>query len=196
MCSRQFLRLPLLYLIVQSFVFAQSSDDTSIPEPTELSAIASSENSSITKIGNHTLVAGGDTVAEISTVSIEVSGKDGAMGVQLLITEGDQADRVLLDFVQATKLMEELYSFQSVYKSGKLCTAREMCIRGVARCRPSQPEAQAICPGYYSRPDGSQGIRISTPRHTFDFPYVEPAVYAEAVVNGIGWHHSIQHHRE
>ena len=196
MRSRLWLQLFFLHLIGQGSVCAQSPDEYSIPEPTELSAIASSENSSIERVGNHALVAGRDTLAEVAAVRFEEPGKDGKKGRQLVMTEGDTTDRVLLDLIQATELMEELYGFQSVYRGGNTCTAREMCIRGVARCRPSQTETQAICPGYYSRPDGSQGILISTPRHTFDFPYVEPAVLAEAIVVGIGWHNSLQHRRE
>ena len=196
MRSLQCLQLLSLYFVVQASAFSQSTDVYSIPDPTELSVIASSENTSITEVGNHTLVAGGDTIAEVSAVRIEVSGEDGKKGVQLSIFQGDSADSILLDVPQAAKFMEDLLNFQSAYRNGNVCPAREMCVQGVARCRPSQTEAQAICPAYYSRPDGSQGIRISTPRHTFDFPYVEPAVLAEAVVSGIGWHNSSQHNGE
>jgi len=191
MGSNRLRQLLLLCLLGQDLVFAQNSDEHSIPEPTELSTIASSENSSTTKIGNSTLVAGSDTVAEVTAVKIELPGKDSQKGVRLLMTEGKKVDRLMLDFVQAEQLRQELSGFQSIYTSGSSCSAREMCIRGVARCRPSQTESQAVCPSYYNRPDGSQGIRISTPRHTFDFPFVEPAVFAESIVMAIGWHNSV-----
>ena len=196
MRSTQYRPLLLLSVLVQGSVLAQHSHEHSIPEPTELSTIASSENSSTTEIGHHTLVASSDTFANVSAVKIETFGKDSQKGVQLLLTERDRVDRVILDLMQARQLKGELFSVQSVYASRPSCEAREMCIRGVARCRPSQTQAQAICPEYYNRPDGSQGIRISTPRHTFDFPYVEPAVFAESVVEALGWHESIQHYHE
>lgn len=194
MRSTEFHQLFLLCLLAQS-AFAQSSDDYSIPEPTELSTIASSKNSSSIEIGYSAQVAGGDSVAKFSAVRIDAFARHSRDGVQILIIEGDKVDQVLLDLAQAFLLVQELHSFHSDFTTGTTCTASHTCFRGVARCRPSQTEVQAICPSFYYKPDASHGIRISTPRHTFDFPYVDPAIFAEPVAAAIQSHPNIQRNR-
>jgi hypothetical protein len=82
--------------------------------------------------------------------------------------------------------MNEISSFQNLDNNGSSCTAKNTCVRGVARCRPSQTETQAICPSYYYTADGRQGMQLATPRHAFDYPYVEPSVSAYAFAVALG----------
>ena len=130
--------------------------------------------------------AGAESIAEIASVKGDISGENFRQGVSVLLGEGDNVDQVYLDPGQARQLRDEISSLQSLYNYGGSCTAKNRCVRGVARCRPSPTEIQAICPSYYYTADGRQGIQLSTPRHAFDFPYVEPSVFAYSFAVALG----------
>jgi len=186
MCSNQVRQTLLLQLLWPIVVPAQTTEAFSIPEPTDFSVFVSSENVVETVIERGSSIAGGDSFAEVSAVKTTVNGEDDRQGVRISLRQGNRTDRIYLDARQASQLKQEILSFQSLYENGDSCTTRNVCMRGVARCRPSQTETQAVCPTYYYSADGHQGIRLSTPRQSFDFPYVEPSVFVYSIAEAFG----------
>lgn len=85
------------------------------------------------------------------------------------------SDEVYVTDTLLSSLREHLRELELTSRSDGECQARYRCIHDIARCRPSQTERQAYCPGRYSTRNLEKGLILSTPRRSFSFPSVEIA---------------------
>lgn len=176
----------LCLILLTGFAAAQDAGDTMLAEPTALSELAARSDATMTVIGHAAQVAGGDTLAEFAPVRVVTAEGEEHYGLRLLMTNGDSTDSLYLDRRQARELWKEISDAQPAYRDGAQCGARYRCIRGIARCRPSQSIAQSVCPSFYVTPDGRQGMTLATPRGSFELTYSEPVVVAETIVEALG----------
>lgn len=167
-------------------LLAQAFDEKSIPEPTILSVAAAEATANIVVIGSPRLVESDDSLAEIAVVEVASSNDTPLRGVRIDLERGDHMAELYLDAHQVDQFRNELVGFKEYYERGEPCGARNRCVHGVARCRPSQVERQAFCPSFFTSPDGKQGVVISTSRYSFTFPHVEPSILIASIDAAIG----------
>jgi hypothetical protein len=126
-----------------------------------------------------------DANAEIS--AIEVEGPDGerVRGVSIVLENSTTTDQIYITDSLLSNFRNELQEIEFTRQFDNECQAKNRCIHGIARCRPSQTEVQAYCPGRYSTPESEGGFVLSTPRNSFSFPSVDgsqlDALIAEAI---------------
>ncbi len=160
----------------------------SIPSPTELSILASDATNDTVAAGEPILVESEDSTATISVVVVRAGDGLVARGVRLSLQSENWEDDVYLDRNQLDQLRDEFAGLDRWYQRNEICGAQERCVQGIARCRPSQTIRQAICPGFYSTPDGERGALVGTPRKSFLFPSVGPSEFIgaiNAVIDGL-----------
>jgi hypothetical protein len=178
------------FLLSHSFLsvaaVAQDFSEHSIPEPTLISVVASDATAKTAVVGIPNQIESDDSLAEVAVVEVVTSDDNKQTGIRILLEHDDQHDFLYLDSSQLGQFRDELASFASAYERGETCEAINRCMLGVARCRPSQTVRQAFCPSFYSTPDGKQGLTVSTPRHSFSFPSIEPSVFLGAIDAAIG----------
>jgi hypothetical protein len=176
----------LLQTAVPAAVLAQGFDEKSIQEPTQFSVVVSDATAHATVVGSPTLVKSDESIAEIALIEITTSADTRRLGVRASLRGAGQVDTLYLDPSEASQLREELVGFDTWYEPGQPCEAIRQCVRGVARCRPSQSVRQAFCPSLYSTAEGEQGILISTPRSSFRFPAIKPSIFISAIDMVVG----------
>lgn len=168
--------LPSLLLSAATSVHAQSPQkaEASIPEPTALAAVASMSDTRILwtqAIGD---LQATDSSATAAVTAVEMAGGDGRVlrGVIVALDSSDSTDRIYLGESELQLLQDELAELAALLQSERntRCDAVILCTMGIARCRPSQGEIQAYCPGIWSKPTSERGFVLGTPRSAFLFP--------------------------
>lgn len=158
--------------------FAQS-----VPEPTLLSELVSRPGTAVAPAGEVAGAESSDATAEVSIVEITGSNDETRRGIRLALERESDSDVVYLDPDLASQLRRELTGLDAGFEAPTDCSG--LCIHGIARCRPSQDIAQAVCPGVYSTGDGENGLMLDTPRQRFRFPGTRPSVLADALGRAI-----------
>jgi hypothetical protein len=166
---------------VPGLVLAQAFDERSIPQPTELGSVASSPGAEIRTIGTQTSVRSRDSNAEIEAVEVRTADGKRQCGLRITLQNVGQSEVVHLAVDEAAQLREEFAGFNASYSSGSRCEAINMCVEGVARCRPSQAVRQAYCPSVYSTPQGERGVYLSGSRGVFRFPLTPASQFVSAI---------------
>lgn len=157
---------------------AEESDEGSIPAPTELSILATNATNDIVVSDNPRLIESEDSSVRFTVVEVLAGDVKKARGVRLSLQNASRDDSVYLDANQMAQLRDEFVGLDRWYQRNQTCEAQKRCVQGIARCRPSQPIRQAICPGFYSTPNGARGVLVSTLRDSFLFPSVGPSEFA------------------
>src|SRR5690606_17632157 len=102
-------------------------------------------------------------------------GPDGEQvsGIKIELENSTSTDQIHVPASLLSNFRDELefIDFWREHQGG--CQAQRLCVHGIERCRPSQTERQAYCPGHYVTPNSEEGLILSTPRHSFRFPSVE-----------------------
>lgn len=172
-------------LLLQAVCFvpaaAQIYAGNSIPHPTELSVAAENSAARIIDNGTSRLIESDEATAEAIVIRVEMRDGENKHGVRIRLRQEDYQRDLYLDADQVAQLRDELAGFVDWYNRGDTCGARSSCMHGIARCRPSQTVPQAFCLGFYTKPDGRQGVSFGTSDQSFRFPYVEPSVFVGAI---------------
>lgn len=179
-------RRRLIGILLLSVGGPSNGDEASIADPTELATVTARTGTEIAIVGAELEVESDISKAGFALVRIRQPGGAIQYGTRMGLLGEEAEDALFLDASETGQLRDELTSFDMEYQAGTSCAALSRCVHGVARCRPSQLQRQAFCPSVYSTPDGQRGIAIRTPRATFEFPNVEPAVMVNAVEAVIG----------
>lgn len=162
-------------IYVSSSVLAQSqlAEEISVPEPTQLHTAAVSDGSVLVW---SELIGEINSAESTATVSaIEVEGPDGerVRGVKISLGNSTSSDQIYVTESLLSNFQDELREIEHRrHRFGK-CQAKVRCVQGIARCRPSETEKQAYCPGRFSTPNSAGGFVLNTPRNNFSFPSVE-----------------------
>jgi hypothetical protein len=90
--------------------------------------------------------------------------------VSITCDNSTASDQIYIPESLISQLRGELQEIESTRQYDDECQAKYRCVTGIARCRPSQTEKQAFCPGRYSTPTSEAGFVLSTPRSSFYFP--------------------------
>jgi hypothetical protein len=167
-------------------VHAREFDERSIPEPSQLGVVASDSDAQVIAIGSSRRIESSESTAEIAVVEVVASDGERQRGVRVSLESAGGTDEIYLDSGQAAQLRDELAGLEGWYERDATCEAIRYCVRGVARCRPSQSVRQAYCPSVYVTPEGEQGVILSTPRFSFRYPSMRAAVFVAAVDATIG----------
>lgn len=154
-------------------VRAQSHGDVSIPEPTSLQSAVLAEGSRLLSSNLIGKLESGNAGAEISVISIEVPDGKQVSGVRIALKSADADDDIYITDTQLAVVKDELEFLEFSRQFDDQCRAKSTCIHGIARCRPSQTERQAYCPGRYTTRTSEGGLSLGTPRHVFKFPSVQ-----------------------
>ena len=174
-------------LFAFSGVLAESrlAGETSVAEPTRLQTVVSADGSELAWSRSLGEIESADASAAISTIEIRGPGGERVRGVKISLEDSGASDEIYITETLLSDFRDELQKLQFTGRSDRECRARYRCIHGIARCRPSQTERQAYCPGRYSTPNSEKGIILSTPRRSFSFPSVDiarlDALISEAV---------------
>jgi hypothetical protein len=157
---------------------AQEFDERSMPEPTDLAVEASNPGAQVREFAASRKVESGDSSAEIDAVEVIAPGGVRLPGVRVSLQHSGDSDQIYLDAAQARQFRDELAKLEGGTQG---CEASEICVYGIARCRPSQTVRQAYCPGVYEKKSGERGIALSTPRGSLQFPGVEAQAFVAAL---------------
>ena len=182
-----------LFVILGSLSYAFSSvpaksqlaEEISVPEPTQLHAVATAAGSEI--VWSEVLgdIKSADANAEVSAIEVEGPNGDRVRGVSITLENSTSSDQIYIPDSLLSNLRDELQQLEYTRQFDSECQAKYRCVHGIARCRPSQTERQAYCPGRYSTPNSEGGLVLSTPRNSFSFPSVDAsqldALIGEAV---------------
>lgn len=145
-------------------------------DPTPLAEAAAASDARILVVGDHGRIDTDDAAAEIVAVEIVAADGNRERGVRVTLESEDRNALVYIDVDQALQVRNELTRFDGTSAVIPGCTG--VCIHGIARCRPSQQIAQALCPAVYSASSGETGVHLSTPRGAFQFPAVTASAFA------------------
>lgn len=161
----------------------ESAASASIPEPTELSVVATRTDARLLWSRDVDWIRSADAKAAIT--AIEVAGQEGQRipGISISLSSSDAVDTLYLAESELHRFLDELAELaSSVELAGSTrCEATTYCLTGIARCRPSQAIPQAFCPGIFTSPTRESGFALSTPRRSFMFPSVGPSNFAAAM---------------
>jgi hypothetical protein len=151
----------------------QLAEEISVPEPTRLHTVASADGSEL--IWSEFLGEIKSVDANAAITAIEVQGPDGerVRGVKITLENSTLSDQIYITDSLLSNLRDELQELESTRQVNSKCRAKYRCVHGIARCRPSETERQAYCPGRYSTPNSEGGFVLSTPRNSFSFPSVD-----------------------
>ena len=158
--------------------FAAAQEDT-IPYPTELGDLASISESRIYELKQMGVIATDVASANVMSILIETPDKRRVEGIRLVLSTKTTTEQLYIDQNEASQLSTELYSIATT----STCHAKNRCVLGVARCRPSRTQTQALCVGHYNTPAGEAGLLLSTPTDNFLFPSVKPTSLATILEN-------------
>jgi hypothetical protein len=154
---------------------SQSAEETSVSEPTQLDTAASAVDSVVVSSEMVGEIVSADSRAAISVIEVEVLHGDKIRGVKITLENSRSMDRIYITDSLLSSLRDELKALELTSPSDGKCQAKYRCVLGIERCRLSQSERQAYCPGRYSTPGSDSGFVLTTPRHSFLFPAVETA---------------------
>jgi hypothetical protein len=175
----------LPYVSASASAQSQLAEEISVPEPTRLYVAAQEDGSVLVRSELLGEIVSADSTATFS--AIEVEGPDGerVRGVKISLRNPTSADQIYITESLLSSLQDELRELEFTrHRSGK-CQAKVRCVQGIARCRPSETEKQAYCPGRFSTPTSDGGFVLSTPRNTFSFPSVEATQFHNLISNAI-----------
>lgn len=157
-------------------------EERPIPEPTDLAVLATQRSARVVWSADAGEVESADARAVLTAVTLAGAHGRRLRGVRIRLENAGARDEVYLGEDALAQLHEELASLEPQGGgAGSSCDARRVCMRGVARCRPSQTVPQALCPVFYQTAEGQVGLGLSTPRHAFRFPSQRPSVLADAI---------------
>lgn len=164
---------------------SQLAEEISVPEPTQLHAVATAAGSELVWSEALGDIKSDDANAEISAIEVERPNGDRVRGVKIALENSTTSDHIYITDSLLANFRDELQQLENTRQYYGKCQAKYRCIHGIARCRPSTAEKQAYCPGRYSTPDSEGGFVLSTPRNSFSFPSVDAsqleALIAEAI---------------
>jgi hypothetical protein len=178
-------RLPAALLLLSAaasaLCSAQRFDENSVPASTGLSAVASAPTAEVIVMGRPSQIESDDAIAEIAPVQVMNSGGESLRGVRVSLKSQGQADQLYLDVSQVSQLREEFVGFEAWPEGLSTCEAINVCVFGVARCRPSQDVPQAFCPSLYLTSAGDRGVLLAAAGHSFRFPSTHVSVFVSAI---------------
>ena len=154
---------------------SQFAEETPVAEPTQLHTVASADNSVLVWVELLGEIESSDARATISAIEVEASDGERSRGVKIALENSTSTDQIYVTESLLVILRNELQELDITSQFDAKCQAKHRCVHGIARCRPSQTETQAYCPGRYTTPNSEKGFTLSTPRHVFFFPSVGPA---------------------
>lgn len=164
---------------------SQLAEEISVPEPTQLHAVATAAGSELVWSEALGDIKSDDAIAEISAIEVERPNGDQVRGVKIALENSTTSDHVYITDSLLGSFRDELQELENTRQYYGKCQAKYRCVHGIARCRPSTTEKQAYCPGRYSTPNSEGGFVLSTPRNSFSFPSVDAsqldALIAEAI---------------
>lgn len=172
-----------LFVFLGSMTYAFSSmpaqgqlaEEVSVPEPTQLHAVALGDGAELVWSELLGEIESADARAAITAIEVEGSDGERVRGVKIKLENSTSTDQIYITDSLLSNLRNELEELEFTKQFDSECQAKYRCVHGIARCRPSQTERQAYCPGRYSTPGSEQGFVLSTPRKSFSFPSVEAA---------------------
>lgn len=154
---------------------SQLAEEVSVPEPTQLHIVASADGSELVWSESLGHIRSVDAIAAITAIEVEGLDRERVRGVKIILESSTSSDEIYITDGLLSSLRDELQELEYTRRFDSKCQARYRCVHGIARCRPSQTERQAYCPGRYSTPNSEGGFVLSTPRSSFSFPSVESA---------------------
>jgi hypothetical protein len=175
----------LLAAMASAHAHADSNGELSIPEPTQLS-VAMKAGAKTVWTHSAGEIRSSDATAVLT--AIEVAEQDGqrANGIWISLRNLDSADDLDLSEFELRQFRTELAELESRFAEfASRCEATHSCVSGVARCRPSQTEPQAYCPGIYTTSSFLAGFGLSTTHHSFVFPFVRPEKFLISVDSAV-----------
>ena len=155
---------------------SQIAEEISVPEPTQLHRVASVAGSELVWSEVLGEIKSADANAEISAIEVKGPNGDRVRGVSITVESSMSSDQIYITVSLLSNFRNELQELEFLRQFfDSRCQAKYRCVHGIARCRPSQTEQQAYCPGRFSTPDSEGGFVLSTPRNSFSFPSVDAA---------------------
>lgn len=161
------------------------AEEVSVPEPTELHAVASADGSVVLWSEFIGEIKSADANAAMTAIEVEGSDGEQVRGVLIRLESAASTDEIYVTDVLLSSLKDELQEIEYTRQFDFECEAQNRCVHGIARCRPSQTERQAYCPGRYSTANAEEGFVLSTPRSTFWFPSVGAAQFDSLVSEAV-----------
>ncbi len=154
---------------------SQFAEETSVAEPTQLYTAASEDNSELVRSEVLGKIESTDARAAFSAIEVEAADGERVRGVKIALENSSSTDQIYITESLLASLRNELEELEVTSLYDGECQAKYRCVHGISRCRPSQTERQAYCPGRYSTPSSEKGFTLSTPRHSFFFPSIGTA---------------------
>ena len=151
---------------------SQSTGETSVPEPTQLHKVAFADGAKPVWSEPLGEIESSDARATVSVIEVESPEGEQVRGMKIMLENSTSTDQIYLTESLLSNLQEELEFLEFSRQFDDECQARNLCVHGIAKCRPSQTVRQAYCPGRYATPNSEEGLILSTPRHSFKFPSV------------------------
>lgn len=147
----------------------QSHGEVSVPEPTRLHAAALADGSELLWSEPIGVITSTDAHATVSVIEVESRQGVRIRGMKIMLKNSTSTDLIYVTEGRLPNFRDEIEHLEFSRRFYGKCEAKRLCIHGIARCRPSQTERQAYCPGRYSTPDSEEGLHLTTPRHSFMF---------------------------
>jgi len=163
----------LVYAVFSVPAESQFAQETSIPEPTQLQTAALADSSELVWSELLGEIKSADARATITAIVVKGPDEERVRGVKISLENSTSSGQIYITDSLLSNLRDELEELEFTRQFDGECQAKYRCVHGIARCRPSQTERQAYCPGRYSTPDSGKGFVLSTPRSSFSFPSVE-----------------------
>ena len=113
-------------------------------------------------------------------IGVEKSNGERVRGVKISLRNSMSSDEIYVTEDLLSNFQNELRQLEHTRRWAGKCRAKVRCVHGIARCRPSQFETQAYCPGRFSTSGSEEGFILSTPRNTFSFPSVSAIQFERA----------------
>jgi len=162
--------------VITIFATSASAQVESVDSPTEMELLVSTSQSQVTKREHLGTVASTNAQVTVNAITIATPNKN-MQGIQLLLVDGEITETLYIGEKLLWNMVNEL---KNLYNTSQ-CEAQQMCIRGIARCRPSQEQAQAYCVAFYTTPNDETGTMLSTPTHSYKFPSIRPSELAQVI---------------
>ncbi len=147
-------------------------EERSVPEPTILKTASLAIDAVVASERLGSLGADASTIV-VHKVHVTSANESSQRGVLLVLESEESSDEVWLPAALLPQAVAELDHLKESNRLFGRCESPR-CIRGIARCRPSQSELQAFCPGMVVTREGSRSLSIRTPRHGFILPDATP----------------------
>jgi hypothetical protein len=175
----------LIYLSSSASAQSQLAEEISVPEPTQLHTAAESDGSVLVWSEILGEINSADSTATILAIDVEVPDGERSRGVKISLRNSTSSDQIYVPESLFSNLQAELREIEIWRHHIGKCQAKVQCVQGIARCRPSETEEQAYCPGRFSTPNSEGGFVLSTPRGTFSFPSVEASQFNALISDAI-----------